>query len=101
MGALGGELNLLFDSAGPGFASLLVHCHISAGPERLGWGAAGRSPSAAGGVSRVETFAPRLLLARNENPAARATSYMQLFWNLLAQNKADEDANDREHTERS
>ena len=27
--SLAGELNLLFDSAGSGFASLLLHCHIS------------------------------------------------------------------------
>jgi hypothetical protein len=28
--SLTGELNPLFDSAGPGFASLLLHCHTSA-----------------------------------------------------------------------
>ena len=27
--SFGGELNVLFDSADPGFASLLLHCHTS------------------------------------------------------------------------
>src|ERR1700756_1125426 len=59
VGSLAGELNVLFDSAGPGFASLLLHCHTSgsgtpcrAGCDRQHGGVvcSGRAPATAAGA---------------------------------------------------